>query len=232
MLEKNQVIDLGFEDGVYVLRMQSGENRFNRDFLEALNAALDQVEESTEPAALVTVGEGKFYSNGLDLDWMTSQPPSELPGFGALLQGIFARLMAFPVVTVAALNGHVFAAGAALAMSHDFRVMRSDRGYFCLPEVDIRVPFSAGVMGILKSRLPSPTLHEALITGRRYAAAEALSGGIVDTVHEENDVLPRAIEMARALSDKDRATLVALKRGLYGEVIEQLLGDSKGASPS
>jgi len=224
------VIDLGFDEGVYILRMQSGENRFNLDFLEALNGALDEVEKSSGPAALVTTGDGKFYSNGLDLEWITAQSPNELPAFGKLLQRTFARLVAFPLVTVAAMNGHVFAAGAALAMSHDFRVMRSDRGYFCFPEVDIGVPFSAGVMGILKSRLPSATLHEALITGRRYDAEAALSGGIVDAVHSESDVLPEAIEMASALKGKDRATLVALRRGLYGKVIAQLTRDSESAA--
>ena len=224
------MIDLGFDEGVYILRMQSGENRFNLDFLEALNGALDEVEKSSGPAALVTTGDGKFYSNGLDLEWITAQSPNELPAFGKLLQRTFARLVAFPLVTVAAMNGHVFAAGAALAMSHDFRVMRSDRGYFCFPEVDIGVPFSAGVMGILKSRLPSATLHEALITGRRYDAEAALSGGIVDAVHSESDVLPKAIEMASALKGKDRATLVALRRGLYGKVIAQLTRDSESAA--
>jgi enoyl-CoA hydratase/carnithine racemase len=86
-------------------------------------------------------------------------------------------------------------------------------------------------MGILKSRLPSATLHEALISGRRYDAAAALSGGIVDAVYSESDVLPEAVEMASALKGKDRATLVALKRGLYGKVIEQLTNDPGSAPP-
>ena len=47
---------------------------------------------------------------------------------------LFARVLAFPRITVAAINGHAFAGGGMLALAHDFRVMRSDRGYFCLPE--------------------------------------------------------------------------------------------------
>ena len=67
------MIDLQRTEMVFVLTMQSGENRFNRRFLTALNGALDEVEEADGPAALVTVGEGKYYSNGLDLEWMSSQ---------------------------------------------------------------------------------------------------------------------------------------------------------------
>jgi len=64
------MIDLEKDGDVFVLHMCAGENRFNRTFLDALVAALDEVEKSEGPAALVTTGEGKFDSNGLDLAWM------------------------------------------------------------------------------------------------------------------------------------------------------------------
>ena len=48
------------------------------------------------------------------------------------------------------LSGHVYAGGAMMAMAHDFRIMRSDRGWFCLPEVKLGMPFSLGMMALLK----------------------------------------------------------------------------------
>ena len=60
------MIDLRQHDDVFVLQMKSGGNRFNSPLLTELNAALDEVERSEQPSALVTTGEGKFYSNGLD----------------------------------------------------------------------------------------------------------------------------------------------------------------------
>ena len=225
------MIDLELDDGVYVLRMRHGENRLSLPFVEALSEALDEVEKATSPVALVTVGEGHLYSNGLDLAWMQAQEVSQRAKFGALLQRTFARLVAFPAVTVAAQNGHAFAAGAVLAMVHDFRVMRSDRGFFCLPEVDLRIPLSPGVMGILQARLDAPVLHDALTTGRRYTAGEALEARIVDAAVPEAEVLPQAVAMARALHEKDPPTLAAIKRGLYEPVLQALEADARSQEP-
>ena len=66
------MIELEQRGDVWVLHMRNGENRFNRPSVEALHAALDTVDAVEGPAALVTTGEGKFFSNGLDLDWLMS----------------------------------------------------------------------------------------------------------------------------------------------------------------
>ena len=147
------MIDLQRKEAVFVLTMQSGENRFNRPFLTALNEALDEVEQSDGPAALVTVGERKYYTNGLDLDWLLHPDTESMPLFVADAERLLARVLGLPLATVAACNGHAFAAGAMLALCHDFRVMRADRGYFCLPEVDIKIPFTPGMNALIKSRL-------------------------------------------------------------------------------
>src|SRR5665811_404494 len=110
---------------------QSGENRLNESFVGEVNEALDKVENAGLPTALVTTGAGKFYSNGLDLDWLgTAADPG---GFMDEVHRLLFRVLTFPAVTVAAVNGHAFAAGAMLATAHDFMIMRSDRGYWCLP---------------------------------------------------------------------------------------------------
>ena len=63
----------------------------------------------------------------------------------------------FPCITIAAINGHAFAAGAMVALAHDFRVMRNDRGFFCLPEVDIGMTFTDSMESVIKSRLSKAT---------------------------------------------------------------------------
>src|SRR5262245_53238881 len=120
------MIDLRRDGPVFVLTMRSGENRFNPPFVKELSGALDEVENSSGPAALVTVGEEKFYSNGLDLTWLTGEGAGEGSQFVVGFIKFLGRFMALPVPTVAALNGHAFAGGGMLALAHDFRVMRGD----------------------------------------------------------------------------------------------------------
>lgn len=209
---------------VTIVRLTAGENRFNPASLEAIGAVLDEFEAADGPGALVITGEGKFFSNGLDLDWMASAPPDAAADMLRGVERLMARILVFPAATVAAVNGHAFAAGGMLAVACDSRVMREDRGYFCLPEVDIGLVFSPGMTQLLKARLPAATAHQAMVTGRRYGGTEAVAAGIMDEAVPADRVLAAAVERAAALAAKPRATVAAIKQAIYGDVVAALQG--------
>jgi Delta3-Delta2-enoyl-CoA isomerase len=209
---------------VTIVRLTAGENRFNPASLEAIGAVLDEFEAADGPGALVITGEGKFFSNGLDLDWMASAPPDTAADMLRGVERLMARILVFPAATVAAVNGHAFAAGGMLAVACDSRVMREDRGYFCLPEVDIGLVFSPGMTQLLKARLPAATAHQAMVTGRRYGGTEAVAAGIMDEAVPADRVLAAAVERAAALAAKPRATVAAIKQAIYGDVVAALQG--------
>ena len=217
-------------DDVFVLTMDDGENRMNQPWLDAMNSALDAVDAAADPLALVTTGAGKFFSNGLDLEWLLSGQ-ADMPTFVAGVERLFARVLAAPYITVAACNGHTFAAGAMLALAHDFRIMRSDRGFFCLPEVDIRIPFTAGMNSLIMSRMTITAAHQVMVTGRRFGGEEAASLNIVHQAVTEDEVLPTAIGLAASQAGKDRNTLATIKERMYGETI-RLLQNSPGTQPA
>ena len=223
------MIQLDRNDDVFVLRMDDGENRMNQPWLDGITAALDEVEGAAAPKALVTTGSGKFYSNGLDLEWLMSGGV-DMPAFAAEVERVFARILGAPYVTVAACNGHTFAAGAMLAMAHDFRVMRSDRGYFCLPEVDLKIPLTLGMNALMMSRLPRVTAHEVLVTGKRFSGEEAANKGIVNVAAADQDVVPVAIDIAAELAGKSSPTMGVIKQRMYAEAIA-LLSNSAGTQP-
>jgi enoyl-CoA hydratase/carnithine racemase len=208
-------------DAIFVLDLGNGENRFNPDSLDALEGYLDEVEAAPAPRALVTAATGKIWSNGLDLEWMAAHGDEAMP-FVARVHAFLARVLELSVPSVAALQGHTFAAGAMLALAHDQRVMRADRGFFCLPEVDINIPFTPGMTALIAARLPTETAHESMTTGRRYGGSDAAVAGIVDDAIGEADVRSRAIERAASLADKNPDTLRTIKQRLYSDTLDAL----------
>ena len=199
-----------------VVRWRDGENRFTTASIARWHEVLDELEATDGPLAVVLTGEGKFFSNGLDLEGFAADPG----GAGAVVSGVhrlLGRLLTFPAYTVAALNGHTFAAGAMVACCADTRVMRSDRGYWCLPEVDLGLPLTPAMFAAVTARLSLASAAEAMNTGRRYTAAEAVAAGIVEHVAAEADVLPLAVELAAAVAGKNRSVIAEHKRMLFGD---------------
>lgn len=209
------------QDNVFLLDLGDGENRFHPDWITAVGAALDEVEKAEGPRALVTTATGKFYSNGLDLEWLFAHSDQHLD-YVVSVHELFARMLSLPVITVAALQGHTFAAGAMLSLAHDFRVMRADRGYWCLPEADIDIPFTPGMSALIQARLAPSAAHEAMTTARRYGGRDALAAAIVDMAVEEAAVRDAAVEKAAGLVAKAGATLGTIKARMYAPALTVL----------
>lgn len=213
------MIDLSREGPVFVLRLDAGENRFGPALLEELPRVLDEIAGADAPAALVTTGTGKFYSNGLDVEYMSSLAPEQVGAYVASVMRVLGRVLTFPMTTVAAVNGHAFGAGAQIAVAHDFQVMRADRGYYCMPEVDMKVPLHPAMTALLQARLPVRTVHRVIATGKRFGGAEAAELQIVDRALPEAEVLPAAIAAAAELAAKAHPAMGVLKRDLYRGVL-------------
>ena len=213
-------ISLTYEEKIAVLDLGDNENRFSPEFLDEINARLDEV-VGTGAHGLVTTGGGKFYSNGLDLDWLTAHG-DQTQWYVGRVQGMLARVLTLPLPTAAAVVGHAFGAGAMLALAHDFRVMRADRGYFCFPEVDIRIPFTPGMAALIQAKLTPQAAVASMTTGRRFGGDDAASLGIVDSVAGEDAVTAAAVDILRPLDGKDPGTLGAVKQTMFGPAAHEL----------
>lgn len=214
------------DGSVWTLDLGEDENRLSPTTLTALEEAMESLSASDEPAVLVTVGSGKFYSNGLDLDWL-GENPSGLDSYLARVQAALARLLTLPVPTAAAINGHAFGAGAMLALAHDYRVMRTERGYFCLPEVDLHLPFAEGLARLVTAKLSPRTALDLMATGRRFDAAAAESAGIVDRTASAETLRTTAAALVSGLAGKDRATLAGIKRSVFTVAHDALVGAAR-----
>jgi enoyl-CoA hydratase/carnithine racemase len=84
--------------------------------------------------------------------------------------------------------------------------------------------FTPGMNALITSRLPKVTAHEAMITGRRYGAGEAVSAGIVRQAAPEAEVLPAAVALAASLASKNGRTMGKIRGDMYGAAIAALNG--------
>ncbi|HUY16517.1 MAG TPA: enoyl-CoA hydratase/isomerase family protein [Acidimicrobiales bacterium] len=209
-------ISLRHEGPVAVLTWDDGENRLNADSLERVNALLDELEATSGPLAVVVTGVGKFFSNGLDLTRFGANP-TEFTATLDELERTIGRIMLFPAYTVAALNGHTFAGGALLSCAFDYRVMREDRGYWCMNEAEIGLALDEKLWSIIEHRLPRATATAAAMTATRFNGPDALAAGIVEAIASESELLDRAIEVASRYAGLDRMTLSKHKLLAHGE---------------
>ena len=206
--------------GVLVMDYR-GENRFHPDFMREMRELLDEVEKDRGLKALVvTGGEPKFWSNGLDLEWLMAHmgEAGAVEDYLRQVNELFLRWTLYPKPTVAALNGHTFAAGFFLAAHMDFRLMRADRGWICLPEVDIDIPLLPGMIAICRAVLPPASFHQLYYTGGRFTGPQAVAMGFVEEALPAGELLPRAIDFAVALGRKRTQTYAEMKRRIRGEV--------------
>lgn len=213
-------------ENVFVLSLGNegqtdSENRFGHEWLDETHALLDTVEASSGPAALVTTATGKFFSNGLDTDWLFANL-DRMHGYLDRVHELFSRVLAFPLPTLAAVNGHAFGAGAMLASSHDFRIMRADRGFWCLPEVHLGMPFTVGMNALVTGRLANQVALTAMTTGHRYGGPEAHAAGIVDETADPADLRATAVTRAAALAANRNGSLPVIKRSLHAATLAAL----------
>lgn len=220
-IDASVIPTLSQQGDVFILDLGDGENRFNPDRNKIMEELLAEVEGAAAPRGLVTVARGKIWSNGLDLEWFQANPGRVQEALDQT-ERLIGAILGAGVPTVAAIQGHCFAGGAMLALAHDYLLMRQDRGYFCLPEADLGLPFTPGMNSLLANRLPGRTAHEVMVTGRRYGGAEAAAAGIVDAAVSEEELLPRAIERAAGQAPKNPDTLKAIKGRLYEETLKLL----------
>jgi enoyl-CoA hydratase/carnithine racemase len=214
-------LELKKENSVYILTMTNGEkaNTFTADVLAEYHEVLDEVERGDENAALIlTSNHDKFWNNGIDLEWLITQPSSYHQEFAGLLDAFYLRWAFLDLPTVGCLTGHTYAAGAILASALDFRFMRNDKGWFCFPEIDIRIPFTAvmhGIVSLLPNRL---ALRHLMLTGMKVGGEEAEEWQIVDAAYPPDTLFGKAMEHAEMLAKKDRKTYASIKKGMRREL--------------
>jgi enoyl-CoA hydratase/carnithine racemase len=221
-------VDYELDEHVAILSMNSGENRFNFPFFEAFLQVLDEIEHKTEANVLVVKSSHeKIWSNGIDLDWLIPAAEKEGPElrnrFMTEMFGFMKRVLTYPMLTIAAITGHAFAGGAFLSFAHDFRFMRSDRGWLCMPEVDIGMTLGPVFSALSRRAVPMYMFEEMQYTGIRLTAQECVEHHIVKKACHIDDLMNEVLAFAKTLN-KDGDLIRRMKMETHEDILAVIDG--------
>jgi len=215
---------------IAIITLTNGENRQNLVFAKTLNGMLDEIiADKSITALIITSNDEKNFSQGIDVMWITDQMQKNdhqpVIDFINEMDVVFKKLLLYPIPVIAAINGHAYGNGSILSCACDFRFMRSDKGFFCFPEVNIGIPFRWGKNAFVKKAIPLHIFSQMQFTGNRFTAPELEKHNIiVKACANQQELMASAIAYAKTFNKK-RGIFSELKKRLYSDIIKVLDAD-------
>lgn len=221
------VVDWEKKETVGIITMNGGENRQNPEYVGRMLAVFDEMEEDREiSSVIITSSDRKNWSLGIDVQWigqaMADRDQQAIRDFMYGMNRVYRRILLYPMPVIAAINGHAFGGGTILACACDFRFMKSDRGFFCFPEIDISIPFLPGMLAIVRKAIPEQKLEELILTGKRAVAAELEAHHIIVKTCEHEEALMRETITFAKTFNKKRPIFAEIKKRLHAGVVETM----------
>ncbi|MGD0856929.1 MAG: enoyl-CoA hydratase/isomerase family protein [Dehalococcoidia bacterium] len=224
-------LELKQEDGIAIIIMDEDDNRLTLGMCTSLMDMLDKIEKETEAVTLVVAsGHDRIWCNGFDTDWISAckaennlEPVKQFLSIDLELR---KRLLTYPLITIAAINGHVFGGGAVFSMCFDFRIMRLDRGFFCIPAIDRDFPMLPGTGTLLQSVMPMYMVEDAVLTGRRFTGAECAANHVVVNAYNNDELMEKVMAFAKGLK-KGRWIVSEMKKVINSRTLKLMEEDMR-----
>lgn len=175
-------------------------NAMNREVLEELTNAFNEIETGDDIRAAVLTGEGeKAFCAGVDLTDMPLSAEQDLADYReglGLFQGVVRSVRTADVPVVAAVNGYALGAGCDLSLAADFRIA-GENATFAETFVDVGFIPGDGGAYLLPRLIGEANARELIYSGRHVDAEEAVDLGMAREVVDDDKLLDAATEYAR-----------------------------------
>lgn len=191
-------------------------NPMDSTMLDALDAALDEIEARPDSRAVLVTGAGRAFSAGGDLKGYVElqRDAVAFPKFVAQLHRVFGRLRSSRLPTIALVNGVAVAGGLELILNCDLAVAaRSARigdGHLNFGQMG-----GGGVLTLLPRAIGRAKAMELMLTGRLLGAAEAEEWGLVSRVVDDDALLRTGLEFATDIAAKSPLAVANAKQVMH-----------------
>ncbi|MCB1625997.1 MAG: enoyl-CoA hydratase/isomerase family protein, partial [Pseudomonadales bacterium] len=160
--------------------------------------------------ALLRGAGNEAFSAGADIDEMQRNRTDEA-AMRRMQDGVQVGQRAWsrvPQPTIAMIDGACAGGGCGLALACDLRVA-TPRSFFMIPPARLGLVYSLADTQRLVTVVGSARAKEMLFTGRRIAASEALTIGLVNAVVPADELLPQTTALAQAIAEQSQSSVRA-----------------------
>jgi len=214
------------DGGVAHLAMNRPEkaNGMSPDFWEDLPRLTKELEQDMTIRAMVISGKGKHFTGGMDLsafgsimDLLKSEPGRssyETRKLVLKLQNSFNALEEARFPVIAAIHGACIGGGIDMISACDIRLASND-AIFSIEEINIGMTADVVTLQRLPKLMAPGIVKELAYTGRRFSATEAKDWGFINAVCDsQQDVLDKALELARQIATKSPLAISGIKKSI------------------
>jgi len=209
-------IRLTVEDGVATITLDRPErlNALNRNLVEELDQALDQVEKDDTVRVLVITGAGeKAFAAGADINEFTGLTGPDALRHMEKIQQVFLKIERLSKPVIAAVNGYALGGGLELMMACDI-AYASETASFGQPEINLGIIPGAGGTQRLPRLVGKMRAKELILTGERITAAEAYRIGLVNRVVPPGELMDEVRKLCQKLKSKGAVALKLAKAAI------------------
>jgi enoyl-CoA hydratase len=220
MSHKNLVVTRE-EPGICIVKISRPKalNALNTETLHEMKTVLTQEMSNPKTRVLLLAGDGeKAFIAGADIAEMKDKDTGEGIGFSQLGHDVAKLLETMPKPTIAVVNGFALGGGTEMAIACDF-IIASDKAVFGQPEVGLGVIPGFGATFRLSKFVGIPMAKELIFSGRKIKADEAKEIGLVNHIFPADQLMTKAIEIAKSISTQSH-TAVSKAKKLINEFAE------------
>ncbi len=215
---------LEVKDGVAVISINRPQalNALNSETLIELDACVSEVEKNDDVKVVILTGAGeKSFVAGADIGEMLPLTAVEGKAFGRLGNDVFLKIERLSKPVIAAVNGFALGGGCELAMSCDIR-LASEKAKFGQPEVGLGITPGFGGTQRLARIVGTGKAMELILTAKTINAAEAEKIGLVNAVYPPEELMDKAVEMAKAIAANAQIAVreckACIRRGIQTDI--------------
>ncbi len=208
--------------GVLTLNRPDNRNSMTPELLDAFAEAVERARRDPEARCLVVTGRGPCFSAGADFKAGVQRDEHPTPSAASFaMYEPFLSLLDLEIPIVGALNGHAVGGGFGLALVCDVRVANRHSRYGA-NFAKLGLHSGMGISYTLPRLVGLAHASELLFTGHLVDGARAEAIGLVNHAVEPDQVLEKAMEIARSIASSAplavRGMKAAMRRGSAAEV--------------